>query len=193
MSMLAGYSVFVAVVRTVLLYSAVVAAGICAFDWAVRTRRINPFNRSARFFRGRIEPLMAPVERVVVRAGGVPTAAPVWALLAVIVGGILLISVLGIVNDVLSQVVFGLAEPSRLPLLGVSWAFAIVKFALLARVLSSWLPISPTSKWIRWSYLLTNWMITPLRRVIPLVGMFDITPIIAWFLLGIIQGLLHIP
>jgi YggT family protein len=180
-------------VRSVLLYLAVAAAAVCAFDWAVRTRRINPFNRSARFFRGRIEPLMQPVERVIVRAGGVPTAAPWWTLVAVVVGGILLVSVLQLLGGVLTQVVFGLAEPRGLPMLVLSWAFSIVKFALLVRVLSTWLPVSPYSKWIRWSYVLTEWMIAPLRRVIPLVGMFDITPIIAWILLGLAQSVFGIP
>ena len=191
--MLASYATFVGIVRSVLLYLAVAAAAVCAFDWAVRTRRINPFNRSARFFRGRIEPLMQPVERVIVRAGGVPTAAPWWTLVAVVVGGILLVSVLQLLGGVLTQVVFGLAEPRSLPMLVLSWAFSIVKFALLVRVLSTWLPVSPYSKWIRWSYVLTEWMIAPLRRVIPLVGMFDITPIIAWILLGLAQSVFGIP
>jgi len=65
--------------------------------------------------------------------------------------------------------------------------------ALLVRVISSWLPISPYSRWIRWSYVLTEWMIAPLRRIIPLIGAIDITPIVAWFLLNIVQSALGIP
>jgi YggT family protein len=193
MSMLASYAAFIGIVRTVLLFLAIAVGAICAFDWAVRTRRINPFNRTARFFRGRIEPLMQPVERVVVRAGGVPSTAPWWSLAAVVVGGILLITVLNLLGSVLSQIVFGVAEPKNLPWLVASWAFSILKFALLVRVLSSWLPISPYSRWIRWSYVLTDWMIVPLRRVIPLVGMFDITPIIAWILLSVAQQIIGVP
>jgi len=186
--MLASYEGFVGIVRSVLLYLALAAAAICAFDWVVRTRRISPFNRTARFFRGRVEPLMQPVERVIVRAGGVPSTAPWWTLAAVVVGGILLVSVLQLVGGLLTQFVFGLAEPASLPKLVLSWAFSLVKFALLVRVLSSWLPVSPHSKWIRWSYVLTEWMIGPLRRIVPMVGMFDITPIIAWILLSIAQS-----
>jgi YggT family protein len=172
---------------------AVAAAAVCAFDWAVRTRRISPFNRVARFFRGRIEPMMQPVERVIVRSGGVPTSAPWWALAAVVVGGILLISLLQLAGGVLSQIVFGLAEPGRLPKLVLSWVFSILKFALLVRVLSSWLPISPRSKWVWWSYVLTEWLIAPLRRVVPTIGMFDVTPIVAWILLNIAQYAFGIP
>jgi YggT family protein len=188
MSMLASYEAFVGIARSVLLYLAIAAGGICAFDWAVRTRRINPFNRTARFFRGRIEPLMQPVERVIVRAGGLPATAPWWTLAAVIVGGILLITVLQLIGGLLTQFVFGLAEPASLPRILVSWVFSLLKFALLVRVLSSWLPVSPYSKWIRWSYVLTEWMIAPLRRIVPLIGMFDITPIVAWILLNLAQS-----
>jgi YggT family protein len=61
------------------------------------------------------------------------------------------------------------------------------------RVFSSWLPISPYSRWIRWSYVLTDWMIVPLRRVVPSIGMIDITPIVAWLGIVVVQSLLGIP
>jgi hypothetical protein len=50
MSMLATYAMVVGGVRVALFYAGILVAVICAFDWAVRTRRINPFNRVARFF-----------------------------------------------------------------------------------------------------------------------------------------------
>ena len=53
----------------------------------------------ARFFRGSVDPLLAPVERTIVRAGGMPTSAPWWALVFVVVGGILLVSLLGLIGQ----------------------------------------------------------------------------------------------
>jgi len=193
MSMLAKYVTVVAVVRLVLFYAGIVVALICAFDWAVRTRRINPFNRVARFFRGSIEPLMAPVERMIVRAGGVPSSAALWTFVAFAVFGIALIQLLGFLGDIFYQVAVVSQQPSQLGLLLLSWAFGILKIALIVRVLSTWFPISPYSKWIRWSYVLTDWLILPLRRVIPTIGMIDITPIIAWFALVLIQRFFGIP
>ncbi|HEY9229632.1 MAG TPA: YggT family protein, partial [Gemmatimonadaceae bacterium] len=179
MSMLAGYATFVGVVRIVFLYAAIGVAAICAFDWAVRTRRINPFNRVARFFRARIDPMMAPVERAIVRRGGLPAQAPWWTLAAIVVGGILALSLLQLIGGVLTQVMFGLQAPGQLPRIILSWVFSLLRLALLVRVLSSWLPISPYSKWIRWSYVLTQWMIAPLQRIVPRIGMIDITPLVA--------------
>lgn len=193
MSVLATYATIVGLIKTTLLYGAGVVAVVCAFDWAVRTRRISPFSRTARTFRGRIDPLLAPVERVVVRAGGTPSAAPWWGLIALVVGGIALISLLNLLGDILYQVVIIGQQPGEAPMILLSWVFSILRLALLVRVFSSWLPISPYSKWIRWSYVLTDWMIVPLRRLIPSIGMIDITPIVAWFGLSLIQRLLGIP
>ena len=193
MSVLASYATIVGVIRTVLLYGAGVVAVICGFDWAVRTRRISPFSKTARIFRGRVDPLVAPIERVVVRAGGTPAAAPWWALVAVVVGGIALLGLLDLLADILFQVVVIGQQPSQAPRILLSWGFSVLRLALLVRVLSSWLPISPYSKWIRWSYVLTDWMIVPLRRLIPSIGMIDITPIVAWFGLSLLQRLLGIP
>jgi YggT family protein len=191
--MLATYVMVVAGIRVGLFYAGILVAVICLFDWAVRTRRINPFNRVARFFRGSVDPLMLPVERVILRAGGAPASAPWWALVAFAVFGIALITVLEFLGDIFYQVAVVSGQPSQAPMLLLSWAFALLKVALMVRVLSSWFPISPHSKWIRWSFLLTDWLIKPLRRVIPLLGMIDITPIVAWFLIGLIQKFLGIP
>jgi YggT family protein len=193
MSVLATYATIVGVVKTVLLYGAGAVAVVCGLDWAVRTRRISPFSRTARIIRGRVDPLLAPIERVVVRTGGVPSAAPWWGLVAVVVGGIALLGVLDLLRDVLYQIVVISQQPREAPMILLSWGFSILRLALLVRVLSSWLPISPFSRWIRWSYVLTDWMLVPLRRLIPSIGMIDITPIVAWFGLALIQRLLGIP
>src|SRR5882672_6848033 len=90
--------VVIEVLRTVLLSVALVFGAICVLDWAVRTRKISPFNAIARFCRSTIDPLIAPIERKVVRAGGTPAAAPLWALAVVVVGGILLLSAIDMIR-----------------------------------------------------------------------------------------------
>lgn len=193
MSVLATYAAVVVVVKKVLLYSAIVVAGVAGLDWAVRTRRLSPFSRTARLMRGRVDPLLAPIERVIVRAGGTPASAPWWALAAVIIGGIVLITLLDFFGNILFQLIVVTQQPREAPMLIASWVFSLLSLALLVRVLSSWFPVSPYSKWIRWSYVLTDWMIGPLRRVVPTIGMIDITPIVAWFLLSLVRRAFGIP
>ncbi|HEX4468951.1 MAG TPA: YggT family protein [Gemmatimonadaceae bacterium] len=177
------------------IFAAALLMGVVALvDWLVRTRRISPFSGIARFCRRTVDPLMVPVERMVMRAGGQPASAPWWSLVTVVLGGILLLFLLGILRGILGQLGSAIAEPRLFPVLIVSWAFEIVELALILRVLSSWLPISPYSKWVRWTYTLTDWMLVPLRRIIPTIGMVDITPIVAYLILryileGIVIGL----
>ena len=176
-------------IRFALAVIAGIFAVFCVIDWLVRTRRVNLFGPLARFSRSRIDPILEPIERKVVRAGGNPASAPLWALAAVVIGGILLISVL----DFLRAEILGLAFAVQNGTAGifkllVAWTFDFLRIALLVRVVSSWLPISPYSPWIRWSYAVSEPILRPLRSVIPSMGPIDITPIIAYFLIGFIQG-----
>jgi YggT family protein len=188
MKLLDGYAAFIGVTRVVVLWAAVAMAAVCVLDWAIRTRRISPFSGLSRFFRSNVDPLFAPVERTLVRAGGRPTNAPFWALLAIAVGGMLLIYILELVGGLMSQLASGFSSPSAMLRVMIGWVFGLLRLALLVRVLSTWLPISPYSRWIRWSYVLTEWMLRPLRSVIPMIGPIDITPRIAFFALGLIQS-----
>lgn len=177
-------------VRFILVVSAGVFAAFCILDWLVRTRRVNLFGPLARFSRSRIDPILEPIERRVLAAGGNPSSAPLWALVAVIVGGILLVSILDFLR---SEIVgFALAMengPRGILKLLVSWTFDFIRIAILVRVVSSWLPISPYSPWIRWAYAVSEPLLKPLRQLIPAIGgAIDITPIIAYFLVGLIQG-----
>ena len=177
-----------------LRFALAVLAGIfavfCIIDWMVRTRRVNLFGSLARFCRSKIDPILEPIERKVVRAGGNPVHAPLYALAAVVIGGILLISML----DFLRAEIMGLAfatqsGPGGIFKLLVAWTFDFIRIAILVRVVSSWLPISPYSKWIRWAYAVSEPILKPLRQVIPPIGgAIDITPIIAYFLIGFLQS-----
>lgn len=176
-------------VRFALVVLAGVFAIFCIIDWMVRTRRVNLFGSLARFSRSKIDPIIEPIERKVVKAGGNPASAPLWALAAVVIGGILLISVLDFIGAELMGLEFAMRNgPGGLFRLLVAWTFDFLRIALLVRVVSSWLPISPYSKWIRWSYAVTDPFLRPLRQLIPALGPIDITPIIAYFLIGLIQS-----
>ena len=190
-SFLMAADVGMQVLKTAFLAIAVVLAVICLLDWAVRTRKISPFNGVARFFRSTVDPFIAPVERKVVRAGGTPATAPLWALAAVVVGGIIIITILDFIRtEIMRASLYSSQGSGGLYRLLVSWTFGILKIALLVRVVSSWLPISPYSGWISWSFKLTEPILSPLRRIVPTLGAFDITPIIAYFLLSLIQSFL---
>ena len=178
------------VARRMVLALAVLSGIVFGADWLVRTRRINPFNPVARFFRSSVEPLMVPVERRVIRAGGNPSSAPWWTLVVVVVGGILALAALDFLRQTAFEVMVA-SHSGAMPIvrLCVHWVFLFLQLALIVRVLSSWLGLGAFSPWVRWAYPVTEWFLRPLRRVIPPMGMFDISPIVAWLGLSLLEWL----
>jgi YggT family protein len=73
----------------------------------------------------------------------------------------------------------------------VRWTFAFLKIALIVRVVVSWLPRLAHSRWLSWSFGATDWMLRPLRRVVPALGVIDITPLVAYFGLVIMEWLVE--
>lgn len=178
-----------AILRIAFLVLAILLGTVCLVDWMVRTRRIGPFTRVARFARGQIDPLLAPVERRVIAAGGLPSSAPLWALGAAVVAGIVVLSFLAFArNQVILATLMYQRGPRGLVAYVVSWGFQLVQIALLVRVITSWIRVSPYSRWVRWSYTLTEPVLRPLRRRVPTIGMIDITPILAYLILAILKG-----
>ena len=185
-------STALAIFDVVLSYLGPVLAGLAgamalllAIDWLVRTRRLNPFGPIARFYRSAVDPLLLPIERRVVRAGGLPSSAPWWALAVVVIGGILLVEVLTYVRGMVGE----LASATALGTYGVArvltrWTFLLLEIALIVRVVASWINLSRYSGWVRWAFSLTEWMLRPIRRIVPSVAMFDLSPLIAWILLS---------
>ena len=65
--------------------------------------------------------------------------------------------------------------------------FTVLELAVLARVLFSWIRPDPYSPFVRIIVQVTDPILQPLRRVIPPLGMLDITPLVALIGLSIIQ------
>jgi YggT family protein len=139
-----------------------------------------------------VDPRIAGVERQVARVGGHPSATPWWALVVYVVAAALVLAALDLIVSLLGEVVAASSLGSAgLVLLLVRWTFAFLRLALLVRIIASWLPGLAARRWISWSFGATEWMLRPLRRVVPTIGVIDITPIVAYFALQIAQWLVE--
>lgn len=187
--MLTALDTLLGILRVVVFIIAAAALVIFTVDWLVRTRRISPFGAVARFFRRVVDPLIVPIEHRVVRAGGLPASAPWWALIAIVIGGLVVLALLEFIRgqiEFAAQV--GSAGARGVIAVLVTWTFGILQLALIIRVISTWVRLSEWSKWIRWTIPLTEWLLRPLRRIIPpLAGTIDLSPLVAWLLLALIE------
>jgi YggT family protein len=177
------------IVRIAVILALAYALAVALTHWAIRTRRINPFGPWPRFVRRVGDPVLLPLERRIIAAGGSPQDAPLWLVGIVIGGGLLLVSLSGWVIGTASSIV-AVAEggPRAWVRVLVSAAFTVLMTAILIRVVGSWLGIGPYRKWMRPVYLLTNWLIDPIRRVLPPFGIFDFSPMVAWLVLYVVRG-----
>ena len=171
----------------VLIFATAAALG----SWAVRTRRISPFSKWANFIRRSTDPVLKPIESKILQRGGNPQNAEWWLLGGTIVGGIVVISMAGwLVNQFRIVSIAGQRGPGTLIRLAFFYAGRIVSFAIVIRVIGSWFGAGRHNRLMRPMYFLTDWIVEPLRRIIPPFGVIDVSPLVAWFLIQILTGML---
>jgi YggT family protein len=67
--------------------------------------------------------------------------------------------------------------------------FDLYRLALIVRVLFSWIRVPYGSKIVTFLWAITEPVLAPLRAVLPPLGGIDLSPIIAFFLLGLVERL----
>jgi len=178
----------VSVARLVVLavFLAALFAGVAS--WLVRTRRVSPFKPLGRFLRSASDPVIQPVEARIIKLGGHPGQASFWLVMLAAVGGILLVSLL----DWLVRVSIGMRAAwtggvRGLLAFAVGLTYSVLIIALIIRVVAQWFGWGRYSTWTRPAYWLTDWIVEPLRRVVPTFGPLDVTPLAAWLLLWLLR------
>jgi YggT family protein len=177
------------VARALVIIALGYASIVALTNWALRTRRINPFGAWPRFTRRISEPVLLPLERRVIRAGGSPQDASLWLLGIVIVAGLLLLSLVHwLIGMTATMTALTYAGPRAWLRFLLSGIFTLLMAAIFIRVIASWLGLSPYRPWMRPVMVLTDWLIEPIRRILPPFGMLDFSPMVAWLVLWVVRG-----
>lgn len=136
-------------------------------------------------------PLLRPIEARLHRAGANPMDAPLWLLGVVAVAGIALVSLARWVTS-LATILSGMSgapASAWIRLVGAA-AFTVVFSALFIRVIGSWLGLGRFTRWMRPVFLLTDWIVEPIRRRLPPFGALDASPLVAYGILLLLRALL---
>jgi YggT family protein len=169
----------------------VVASVVAGTHWAVKHGHLSPFGAWPRAVRKLGQPLLRPVEQRLYRSGGNPVSAPYALFWVALLGGLALLALVQwLIGLILGLVASAAAGPRWVLVFVVNAVFSILMVAILIRVVASWFGLSPYSKPMRVVHWLTDWLIEPLRRVVPPIGMFDVTPLVAYFILYLVRWLI---
>ena len=174
------------------VFGVVLLAALAAFgSWLVRTRRISPFSAFGRGLRSATDPVLGPLERRVVRMGGNPAHAGGWLIVLTAIAGIVVLSLIGWLFQMFHTVnVAAHAGPRATIRLIIGILYRILMYALIVRVIAAWFGLFRYSRWVRPAYILTDWIVEPIRRLVPSLGAFDISPILAWLALMLLRNIL---
>ncbi len=162
-------------------------------SWLVRTQRVSPFGALGRTLRAASEPLIRPVERRLVRAGGNPVHAGWWLVVGVAAAGVVLLSLLNWLAGSLFGAGAAFAGGPRVALAFLIVAsYNVVFAALVVRVVASWFGRFRYTWWLRPAYVLTDWVVEPIRRLLPAggAGGLDWSPLAAWLALWVLKQVL---
>jgi YggT family protein len=158
-------------------------------SWLVRARYVSPFKPLGRFLRSATDPILKPLESRVIRMGGNPVNAGWWLIVGVAIAGILLLSLFTWAFSAGQQAYWAFqAGPRAIIVQTVRAVFGLLMIAVFVRVIASWFGLFEHNRWIRWTYFLTDWLVKPIRRLLPPFGMFDLSPLVALLALWLMKG-----
>ncbi len=150
---------------------------------------LNPFSWSSLTIRRLTDPFIAPVRRALMRYGVDPKYAPlVMILLTILLGWFAITLVHGLANTI-AGLIFGLTSGRVVALLGyVIYGLVSVYIMLVfVRIILSYTALDYRNRVMRFLMNVTEPLLGPLRRIVPTLGMFDISPLVAFIILWILQ------
>ncbi|HEY0347193.1 MAG TPA: YggT family protein [Pyrinomonadaceae bacterium] len=175
--------------------TAMVAAGIlliilrAVFDY----RDVNPFTWHARNVRRATDPVLAPA-RAILRGFRLDTkAAPFIVVILMIIAGVLIVQIAGASLNTIAGVLYAVTSHRRDTPVGIIGyllfgALGLYTLAIFVRIIFSWVGMSYANRFMRLIVRLTEPLLRPLQRMIPRVGMFDISPLIAFLIIWVCQS-----
>ena len=151
---------------------------------------LNPFGWMSRTIRRLTDGIVMPVRGGLRNFGVDPKFAPLMAILLVILLGFFFLQLVGTIFTTIAGVLDSTQRGAMVTALGFILYGLISIYILLVfiRIIFSWGMVSYTNSIMRFLVDVTEPLLGPLRRVIPPVGRFDISPIVAFLILWLFQA-----
>jgi YggT family protein len=154
---------------------------------------VNPFSWLAVNLRRSTEPVLAPVRAVLRGSRLDPRVAPFIAVILIIVAGYLVVLVVGSVLNTIAGIIHAVSSRqlgAPVAIIGyLLFGFlSLYTLAMFIRIIFSWVGMSYANRLMRFFFIITEPLLGPLRRTIPPMGMFDVSPIVAFIILWLCKA-----
>jgi YggT family protein len=156
-------------------------------------RDANPFSWTAVTLRRATEPVLLPVRAMLRGFRLDPKVAPFIAVILIIVVGYLVILVVASVLSTIAGITLVVSSRqlgAPVAIIGyLLFGFlSLYNLAILIRIIFSFVGMSYANRLMRFFVRITEPLLGPLRRRIPPVGMFDVSPIVAFLMIWLCKA-----
>jgi YggT family protein len=150
---------------------------------------VNPFGRLALTVRSMSDALIVPVRRGLIGFGVQPNLAPLITILLVILVGWFADNLASTILNTTAGVLFAASRGAFVAMAGyvLYGGLALYSLMIFIRIIFSWGAASYGNPVMRFLVNATDPLLVPLRRIVPPFGMFDLSPMVAFILIMVLQ------
>jgi YggT family protein len=153
----------------------------------------NPFTWSAINVRRATDPVVLPVRRALVSFRIDPAVAPFIAVILIIIAGYFVVQIASSVLNTIAGILYAVTRGGDgVPIAIIGYLLfgflGLYTLAIFVRILLSWGTVGYGNRRMRFLVRITEPLLAPLRRFVPPVAMFDISPIVAFLILWLLQA-----
>jgi YggT family protein len=170
-------AVIIATILLMVIRLIVIQADFNPFGWiAITTRRLT-------------DPIIAPIRRAMVGFGFDPKYSPLVTILITVLLGYFMLQLVRSIANTLLGVLLSVQSSQIVPIFGYILYGMLSLYLLLIfiRIIFSWAMISYSNRVMRFLINATEPLLGPLRRIVPPLGMWDISPIVAFIIIWLFQ------
>jgi YggT family protein len=154
---------------------------------------VNPFTWSAINIKRATDPVILPLRRMLMGMRLDPVAAPIIAIVVLLLVAVFVVQIAGGTLNMIAGIHFALTSGiANVPMAILGYLlYALIglyELMIFVRIIGSWFTLNYGNRSMRFLIRATEPLLAPLRRMIPHVGMFDVSPIIAFVILWVLQA-----
>lgn len=179
-------------IRTALTLMVVVGVILVILRAIFDYTEVNPFTWHYRNVRRATDPVLLPARAILRGFRLDPKVAPLIVVIMLIAVWLVMVQTAGSVLNTIAGVLYAVTSHRANAGVGIVGyllfgLLGLFTVAILVRIIFSWIDASYTNRLMRFTVKITEPLMAPLRRVVPTVGMWDISPLIAYAIVWVCQ------